>query len=259
MKKVWITALSANQPRVAAVSEVLKRYGLQTQGHFWIDEPGKVAWRAALDALLEARADAWLVLADDAEMAKPGVRYGLSLFAAGLREKRGARVPLLMLWNSPAPEPSALPQCLQSATLIEEAASSWAAKIVAKVNLPPQAAVAEYRFDVGGSEQLGQWFELGPREAAWDGVVFGVAGADAEIDFQAVGPAGALPEKTVLEYAQQGLKLQAGEREFTAWAVRNRVDAGSSYYARVKGCPQAVLFMPYAESGDAEAIIINLS
>ena len=258
MKTVWISALTENQPRVAAVSEHLKKYGLQCQGHFWADAPEKLGWRVALTALLEARADVWLVLADDIEMAKPGVRYGLSLMAAALRQAKGAGFQIVLLWNSPAPPPEKLPQLLQQATVVEEVAASWAAKIVAKANMPGKAAAPDYRLDIQGDERLGQWFEIGPREGLWQGVVLGVHGGGAEINFQAVGPKGVLPEKTTLEFAQQGLKIQAGSREFTAWAVRNEVSSDLSYFARIKGCPEAILFMPYADDSDVSATVLGL-
>lgn len=255
MKTVWISALAHHQPRVAAVTAQLKRYGLQCRGHFWQDAADKVGWRPALSALLEARADLWLILADADEIAKPDVRYGLSLMAAALRQARGASFPVVVLWNM---APAGLPPLLQDALNLEETTPSWQAKIVARANVPPKAAAPDYRLDVLGDERLGQWFEIGPRSGSWDGVVFGIAGADAEIDFQAVGAAGSLPEKTVLEFAQQGLQLQAAESEFQAWAVRNRIEAGTSYYARVKGCPEAILFMPYADDSEAEAVVIRL-
>ncbi|NUU02185.1 hypothetical protein [Herbaspirillum robiniae] len=259
MKTIWITSLAKNPARVQAFTAVLKRYGLEAKGHFWTDEPAKMAWRVALDSLVEAKADVWLVLADDEEMAKPGVRYGLSLLAASLREGSGHGFPIVVMWPGKAPAADALPPLLRDALHLEEANAAWPAKIVAKANMPGKAQAPEYRLNVAGDEKLGQWFEIGPRAGNWDGVMFGVAGEGAEIDFQAVGEAGGLPEKTVLEYAQQGMKLQLGETEYTAWAVRNQVGPGQSYYARVKGCPASVLFMPYAEGGDAEATVLRLS
>ena len=252
MKTVWITALKEDHARVAAVTQVLKRYGLDCKGHFWADAPEKLSWRAALNGLLEARADVWLILADDVEFAKPGVRYGLSLMMAALRQAKGPAFSVLMLWNSPAPAAATLPALLQSATLVEEASSAWVAKIVARANMPAKAAPADYRFDILGDERLGQWFEIGPREGHWNGVVLGVRGEGAGINFQAVGPAGVLPEKATLEFAQEGLKIEASGTEFTAWAVRNVIGPESSYYARITGSPEAVLFMPYAD-GDEEA------
>ncbi len=258
MKNVWISALTENQPRVSAVTAVLKQYGLNCTGHFWADAPEKLSWRAAMTALLDARADLWLVLADDPEMAKPGVRYALSLMAASLRQVKGPGFQIVFLWNSPAPAVDHLPQLLQSATLAEESAASWAAKVVAKANMPGKAAAAEFRLDIQGDERLRQWFEIGPVEGSWNGVMLGVTGEGAEINFQAIGPKGQLPEKTTLEYAQEGLKIQAGNREFTAWAVRNKVDSASSYFARIRGCPDAILFMPYADDSDVSATILSL-
>jgi hypothetical protein len=258
MKTVWITALKEDQPRVAAVTAVLKRYGLQCKGHFWADQPDKMAWRVALDAMLEAKADAWLLLVDGDEVKKPSVRYGLSLMASALRSARGGNFPMLTLWNSAPAAEAALPPLMAQAELLLESGASWPAKIVAKTNVPAKAAAADYRLDVLGNERLGQWFEIGPVAGAWSGVVFGVTGGGAEIQFQAVGPKAMLPEKTTLEFAQEGMKLEVAGNEYTAWAVRNQVDGNTSYFVKVKGCPDSILFMPYAEETDAEATLLRL-
>ncbi len=259
MKTVWITALKEDQPRVAAVTAVLKRYGLQCKGHFWSDQPDKLAWRVALEALVEAKADVWLVLVDGDEVKKPSVRYGLSLMASALRSARGGHFPIQTLWNSVPPAEAALPSLMAQAELLLESGATWPAKIVAKANVPAKVVPAEFRLDVLGNERLGQWFEIGPVSGAWSGVVFGVTGTDVQINFQAVGPKGALPDKTSLEFAQEGLQIKTGGRDFTAWAVRNEVGPDASYFARVKGSPEAILFMPYAEESDAPADIVWLT
>jgi hypothetical protein len=257
MKTVWITAFDKEKDavRVAALSQLLKRYGLATQGHFWVDEPEKLAWRAGLDALNAARADLWLILADDAALAKPSVRYGVSVFAASLRESRGSGFPIVL---SGATGVASAPELLGDATVLAENNAAWPAKMVARANLARAGEPQDYRFEVVGEEQLGQWYAIGPRAGEWQGVMFGVQGGGATIDFQAVGPRGKLPEKTVLEYAQEGLTLQVGEREFAAWAVRNRLGSDDVYYARVKGLPEAVLFMPYTDDSEASATILRL-
>lgn len=258
MKTVWITALKEDQPRVAAVTAVLKRYGLQCKGHFWADQPDKMAWRVALDAMLEAKADVWLVLVDGDEIRKPSVRYGLSLMVSALRSARGGTCPMLTLWNSVPPAEAALPALMGQADLLLESGATWPAKIVAKANVPAKAPPAEFRLDVLGNERLGQWFEIGPVAGVWPGVVFGVQGGGAEIQFQAVGPKAMLPEKTTLEFAQEGMKIEVAGNEYAAWAVRNQVDENNSYFVKVKGCPDSILFMPYAEEADAEATVLRL-
>ena len=259
MKTVWITALSQNQPRVAAVSAQLQRYGLASRGHFWDDHPDKLAWRPALDALNDARADLWLILLDQAEFEKPSVRYGLTLMALALRAQRGAAFPIVLLATGAAIEANALPQVLQRCSSLGDSNPAWPAKIVAAANLAARVPAPEYRLNVLGDERIGQWFELGPVSGSWNGVIFGVAGTDAAINFQASGPAADLPEKSVLEFPQQGLQIDAGGQTFTAWALRNQVDHASSYFARVQGCPQKILFMPYADGDDGQAVVLALS
>ena len=256
MKTVWMTALGHEEASASLVSSTVTGYGLACKGHFWVDAPEKMAWKEALTELLKERADLWLILANAAELAKPSVRYGLSLFAAALVAERGAAFPIVIL------DPGTglvLPDRLVSATVLPLALPTWPAKLVAKANMPANApAAAEYRLNVLGNEQLGQWFEIGLNGAAWSGVVFGVCGEKAKINFQAVGPAGKLPEKATLEFAQEGLKLDVGGREFIAWAVRNNIDADTSYFARVEGCPEAILMMPYPDEDAAEATVLGL-
>ena len=256
MKTVWMTALGHEEASASLVSSTVTGYGLACKGHFWVDAPEKMAWKEALTELLKERADLWLILANAAELAKPSVRYGLSLFAAALVAERGAAFPIVIL------DPGTglvLPDRLVSATVLPLALPTWPAKLVAKANMPANApAAAEYRLNVLGNEQLGQWFEIGPNGAAWSGVVFGVCGERAKINFQAVGSAGKLPEKATLEFAQEGLKLDVGGREFIAWAVRNNIDADTSYFARVEGCPEAILMMPYPDEDAAEATVLGL-
>jgi len=87
--------------------------------------------------------------------------------------------------------------------------------------------------------------------------MFGVAGG--EIDSHAVGPLGHLPERAVLNYPSKGLKLQAGDTEYTAWAVKNTLDDQTAYFVRVKGTPTAVVFGSFAETDAAEVFTLSLS
>jgi len=102
------------------------------------------------------------------------------------------------------------------------------AKLVAKVHAPPKEVLSEYRLDVYGNPQIGQWFEVGSAQTNWPGAMFGVEGA--EINFHAVGPKGSLPSQTVLQFAQKGLKMSLGGKEYIAWAVQNELNPQVSYF-----------------------------
>lgn len=259
MTTLAITTLGVDATQLAAIGATLKRYGLDPVGAPWAataDEVAQVAWRPLADALVARRPALWLIVADADALAAPHVRYALSLMARTLRAELGARLPVAVLGAGAGD----LPPVLADAQLLAPDAS-WPAKLVAAVHRPRVADTAD-RLAVHGNEQLGQWLELAPAQGTWPGLVFGVAGADASIDFQAVGPSGGLPERSVLAHAQQGLQLDAGTRRFTAWALRNPVgqtDAGPvSYYVRVRGCPEALLWMPYTETDDGDATVLAL-
>lgn len=274
---IGVTALASDAQRLSALAGTLERYGMKALGGVWETTAAKVValdWRAMVDAFVAQRAALWLVLADDRALADPAVRYGLNLMASSLRSALGADFPLAVLradaspaGATPAPRPpgvalAALPAQLRDA-LVLEAGTTWPAKLMARVHRARStAAFASDRVSVHGSEQLGQWFELQPGAGSWPGVMFAVAGEGASIDFQATGPSGGLPETSTLAGAQTGLKLESAGRTFTGWAVRNMVgatDAGPvSYYARVRGRPEALLWMPYTEDDDADATLFAL-
>lgn len=271
MTIVAVTALAPDAQRLSDLAGTLARYGLKALGGVWETTPQKVLaldWRPMVDAFVAQRAALWLVLADAKALEDPSVRYGLNLIAASLRSALGADFGIAVLWPD-APSAGvavasrpALPAQLRDA-LVLESGPAWPARLVARVHRArPQAATAADRVSVHGNEQLGQWIELAPGAGSWQGVVFAVAGEGAAIDFQATGPSGGLPETSTIAYGQSGLKLESAGRAFTGWALRNEIGttAGGpvSYYARVRGRPEALLWMPYTQEDDADATLLAL-
>ncbi|MDR5837105.1 hypothetical protein [Caballeronia sp. LZ034LL] len=258
MKQVWITALKKDDARIAQVVGTLKRYGIAAQGHVWLDEPDRAVARVVLDAMQAAHA--WIVLADDASLATPGVRYGLSLLQASLQSTREAAPPVFVLSTSGA---ASLPPVLADAPVFTDANAAWPAKLVAALARAPKqtplAALGTYRLTLWGDENIGQWLELGALDAPLAGFAFGVPEVEGvSIDFQAVGSRGALPSRTTLEYAQEGLRMEVGGTAYLSWAVRNRIGTEDSYFARVRGCPDSLLLMPYPEGDEVEASVVRL-
>jgi hypothetical protein len=276
MTIVAVTALAPDAQRMSVLAGTLARYGLKALGGVWETTPQKVLaldWRPMVDAFIAQRAALWLVLADAKALQDPAVRYGLNLIAASLRSALGADFGIAVLWPDVPDVPvagdgadvasrPALPAQLRDA-LVLEAGPAWPAKLVARVHRARSAAaVPADRVSVHGNEQLGQWIELAPGAGSWQGVVFAVAGEGAAIDFQATGPSGGLPETATIAYGQSGLKLESAGRAFTGWALRNEIGATASgavsYYARVRGRPDALLWMPYTEEDGADATLLAL-
>jgi hypothetical protein len=104
---------------------------------------------------------------------------------------------------------------------------------------------------------LGQWFEVGPREDTWEGVMLGTT-EEGRITHHAVGERGQLPEKSVLEYPTQGIQAQLGDDQYTAWSVRNRIAPDQSYYVKIEGFPRALIIGAHPGTDEAEVARLAL-
>jgi hypothetical protein len=257
MKAIWVTSLGASQDPVKQLMSQMKTYGLEVQGHFWKDDLQKMAWMAARESLVDAKVSMWGILGSDEELRAPDTRYGLSLLAVTVQARRGLHFPVMILQTRGEPiSAEQLGTPLKGTDVMLASDSGLGAKLAARVHKPPKPISAEYHLDILGNEQIGQWFEVRPAQRSWPGVMFGVAGA--EITFHAVGPAGSLPHKTVLNYPMQGLKLEMGGKEYLAWATQNELNAETSYFVKVEGYPESIVFGPYSTEQEADVFVVRL-
>jgi len=257
MKAIWVTSLGASQDPVKQLMSQMKPYGLEVQGHFWKDDLKKMAWMAARESLVDSKVSMWGILGSDDELRAPDTLYGLSLLAITVQARRGLHFPVMILQTRGKPISSEqLSTPLKGADVMLASESGLGAKLVARIHKPPKPISPEYHLDIYGNEQIGQWFEVRPAQGSWPGVMFGVTGA--EITFHAVGPTGSLPRKTVLNYPMQGLKLEMGGKEYLAWAAQNELHAETSYFVKVEGYPEAIVFGPYSTEEAADVFVVGL-
>ena len=257
MKKVWITALSKEMKQVQPLMEMLGKFGLECNGHYWMDDLEKNAWTAAVDKILEH--DLWLILASDETLATPSIRYGLSLTALSVLGQKGYGFPMVLLQDGELPTEESLPTPLGSVDIYKHDDPVMPAKLVAKANVPPPKIEVDYHLTVHGLPQ-GTCFEVRPSGDAWDGALFGISvQEECELGAVAPGEVGKLPEKATLEYPMRDIKLALGEREFVAAAFKNSVGAGTAMYGLVHGMPDAMLFGAFSyEDSDADFFTIRL-
>ncbi len=258
MKKVWVTSLVKSEEIVKQLMTQLKTYGLEGNGHFWEDDLEKVAWMKARAELLDSKIVLWAILGSREDFENRDFRYGLSLLTVAVQAQRGADFPVVVMQTEGEPLTSeAFPTPLKGMDVLPASGATLGAKLVAKVHSTSKAETSpDYRLDLYGNEHIGQWFEVGPKDTTWSGGMFAVS--DAEIAFHGVGPKGSLPTKSVLNYPVEGLKLNLGDKEYTAWAVENPLDPETSYFVKVKGFPESILFGPYSKEEDAEVFAVVL-
>ena len=258
MKKLWITAMVSAKDKISQLTAVVKKFGLAMEGHIWEDDNQKMPWIQAKDAVTHPDIGLWAIVVSGEDLESPSITYGLSMLAVIVQAERGSGFPILLLQAGGEPiDPAALPTPLQAVDVLPLEDSGLGAKLVARVHGTHKTMDLEYLLNIHGNDQVGQWFELRPQHESWPGVIFGAAGA--EIAFQAVGPRGKLPEKSVLEYPVQGIQLGLGEKEVVAWSVRNELDAQTAYYAKVEGSPDAIVFGPYTEGQAADLFVVSLT
>ncbi len=256
MKKVWLSSLVKSEEAVKKSIIQLKTYGLEANGHFWEDDLDKMAWIKPREELLAADTSLWAILGSVADFQTPSLRYGLSLLATTVKAQKGLSFPILLLLSDGTIDSRELPTALKDADIMSIADPGLGAKVVARVHSPRKATQPDYRLDVYGNAQIGQWFEIGPVDDTWQGAMFGVS--EGNIIFQAVGPKGSLPSQSTLNYPMQGLKMTLGGKEFTAWAVKNEIGATSSYFSKVEGCPEVILFGAFSEDDETDVFVVEL-
>ena len=255
-KRIWTTSLTSSKELVQGFMAQMKRYGLEVDGHFWEDDLEKMAWMKPREKLIDESISVWAVLTSPQDMESASIRYGLSALCTTVKAKRGLGFPLIFVVTEGSIDPSGLPTPLKGAEVLSFSDPGLGPKMVAKAHGKAPAISPEYRLDIYGNSQIGQWFEVGPHEGKWEGAMLGVS--DGEITFQAVGPKGRLPSTSVLNYPVKGLKLTLGDQEYTAWAVKNPLDAETSYFVKIEGAPNKILFGSYSEDDQAEMFVYEM-
>jgi len=257
MKKIWITSLPKDEEKVQRLMAILKPYGMGIDGHFWMDDLKNMTWSNATESIMHKDVALWIIIADKASLEKNTIRKGLSMLAMIVQHGKGSGFHILVLGDDKNITAKDLPVLLKSADIISLTSPTLGAKVVALANMPVPRVDTGYRLTIHPVAGIGHWFEVGPSSGLqWNGVMFGVT--NAEITFHGVGPTDGIPERAVLEYAMKGIQIKLGDEEFTAWAVQNLIDDKSSYYIRVDGVPDKILFGPYTSENDAEAHILEL-
>lgn len=261
-KKIWLSWMPSGEDAPEAGDAVAKlgRYGLHVAGGPWGNPLDRLAWAKVAEVLLDSsRSDAWILAGHRAELDALDNRRALSLLTTMVSSARGPRFPLLVLCLDAPLHADDLPLLARRCGALSATDPSWPAKVVAATTRTTEPVDLGFLFNVHAHPLIGQFYELGPIDLPWEGVMVGLHGA-ACISHHAVGPRGEIPEGAVVEYELRDLKADVGGREFTAWAVKNHLTPSDSYYLRVDGTPDAILVSGYpGDESELEASVIDLA
>ncbi len=256
MKSIWITAFQRDTHKVDLILSLARHYGLDGNGHFWTDDLKQMAWQAPAEKLVDRDVGLWALLASPEDLKDQSVRYGISLLALTVQAVKGVGFPIFIINTQPDKSFTNLPTPLAGASVYSIEEETLGAKFAAKANMPVPKRAMDYRIDVHANPGFGVWFELGSIAGGeWQGALCGVTGG--EISAHGVGPAGELPKTTVLEYQMKGLKLEVGDAEYTAWAVKNHLPADQSYFVQVQDVPDGLVFGSLSEDDELDAHVLR--
>ncbi len=255
MKSIWITALQEDKKLVQSLMQLAGKYGLGADGSFWQDDLAKMAWMPVKEKLKDSSVSLWVIAGDETALTAE-VRYGLTLLMMSVKQEKPE---LSVLWvdSSAKLEKMMLPTIFAETTLLPANSTSIGVKFAAMANMPAKKGSHPFRLQLHANPGFGVWFEVGPVALIeWGGVIFGVS--EGEIKAHGVGVAGQIPERCVLEYPSKGIELQSEEKKYIAWAVQNKLDENSSYFVKIDGTPQAILFGELPKDDVADLHILNI-
>jgi hypothetical protein len=256
-KTVYISVLEKEEEKGRQIFQAVTNYGLQAAGHFWSDNLAEMDWAGPIPEMSADEVGVWVVIGSVKTFQAESIRIGLSLLALAVQAKKGLKFPIILCPDDGDLDKESLPTPLSDADVITSAAA-LGPKLAAKANIPVPPVDLEYHLDLHPIPKLGLWYEIGPGPGrSWKGAMLGVDAG--EINAHGVGPRGQVPERSVLNYAMQGVKLNLGETEFTAWAVQNELDDGTSYYCRIHENPTSLLFGPAPEEEEVELYTLKLA
>ncbi|MGL1932060.1 MAG: hypothetical protein OCC45_09890 [Desulfotalea sp.] len=254
-KSVFISILEKDEARGQGLYDIVTRYGLGVNGHFWSDNLEKMEWAGPVDEICRQEIGVWLIKGTLESFKNPDIRFGLAMLAASIQANRGQNFPIICICDDGELNPADLPTPLQGIEVVSE--EKLGPKLVAKANIPIKKSSVDYRFIPHPLPGLGLWLEVGPAKTHnWAGAMLGVAGGD--IFAHGVGEAETIPNKCVLNYPVKGLKLALADKEFNGWAVKNELDQNQSYYVKVTDNFDTLLFGEFSEGDDAECFIIAM-
>jgi len=258
MKKIWITSLIESEEAVGKIIQQTRQYGIEANGHFWKNDLEKFLWQDIQNELLNPQIDLWLIFANKTDWENSETRYGLSMLSILIQSRKRLDFPIVILQNDNNDiQPNTLPTPFRNVTIMSTSNPGYAAKLVAKLHAPVTKQSLEYRLDVQGNIQVGQWFEIGPTAGEWDGVILGVEKSISSIEFHATGPKGRLPEKATLNYPIKDMELSYNNKKYTAWAVKNKLTDNDSYYVKVKGYSGSMVFGHYADDAYLDLFVVR--
>ncbi|MDO5538433.1 MAG: hypothetical protein Q4F72_13020 [Desulfovibrionaceae bacterium] len=254
LPSVLLTLLERDEALARQLGNEISRLGADCQGHFWNDRPDAQVLSQLFKELCKPDLGAWVVAGGAASFTKETLSaMSLAMLAARHSRAQLGLSDLPLLISPSGSEAPSLPTPLEGAQIVVR---GLGAKTVAALHTARALPELPYRLNVMALHGLGLWVEVGPSGEPWEGALLGTRGCSP--DTHGVGQAGIIPQRCTLRYPVSGMKLNAESGEFTAWGTGNKLTVAESYFARLDGLPEALIFGPFPGEDDPELYVLDL-
>lgn len=242
--------MEKNEDIAKAVFNTIGKYGLEANGHFWNHEEPEIT--KEIPSVELENADAWVIIANDDIPQRAMI--GLSLTLLMLKNFSKNRIPVLIVGKEQPLSP-----ILSYAEFC--ALDKLGVKLAAKTAIKKPWPQEEFRICAHSQAGVGFWLEVGPISDSWQGVLVGADySLNGQLDFQAVGPKGSMPEHSTLNYPFKDAKLTLNDIEYTAYGCQNVLTEDDSYFVRLKGVtPSVIIGQGLSEDASMECFVIKLA
>lgn len=251
---VLLTLLEHDDGLARTLGGEIARLGANVQAHFWNDRPDAQVLAQIMREICSPDLGAW-VIAGARPSFTPQTMAALSLCAIAARHARVQqdKADLPVIFSPSGVEQLSLPTPLSHAKVVVR---GLGARVIAAVHTKRTADPAPYRLNVLALHGLGLWIEAGPARDPWQGALLGARGCSP--DHHCVGQAGVIPPRCTLRYPVCGMQLQAASGEFTAFGCDNTLTPAESYFVRLDGLPEALIFGPFPKDDSSDLYVLDL-
>ncbi len=251
---VLLTLLERNEPLARQLGEEISRLGADVQAHFWNDRPDAQVLAQMVKELCSPDLNAW-VIAGSMNSFSTETMSALSLLAIAARNAREQTdAAELAVVISPSGVASLrLPKPLANAKVVS---TGLGGRVIAAAATAKPYDPLPYRLNFLPLHGLGMWLEAGPTRDPWDGVLLGTRGCSP--DAHGVGQSGIIPLRCTLKYPVTGMKIEASSGTFTAWGIANILTPAESYFTRLDGLPETIMFGPFPKGDDPDLYVLDL-
>lgn len=235
----------------------LRQAGFATAVLRWEELAGKTQdWMQLSEILDDPAVQAW-VIAGEPEAFSADVLSMTSLLALSLRRESQPGTALVLYGQGRTPE---LPPLMRHVK-IWPSSEPFAAHLMAARFRPGATLATPFHVRAILSPLVGLWLEVAPADGRQEG--FTIGALEAEISAFGVGPRGAVPRKSRLDYPVSGIQGAVNGIPFSACAARNAIGEGEACYCKVECIPRGVFLANYLteteQDGEAELLPFVIS